>query len=70
MGLLLDTTVLIDLLSGNHIAADFIDQQREQEQTLAVAIVSTMELIVGCRNKQEIKQAQLTISTHKKLKKN
>lgn len=57
-GLLLDTTVLIDLSRGNQTAADFIDQQRENRQSLFVALISAMELIVGCRNKAEVKQAQ------------
>jgi predicted nucleic acid-binding protein len=61
-GLLLDTTVLIDLSRGNQTAADFIDQQRENRQSLFVALISAMELIVGCRNKAEVKQAQTLLA--------
>lgn len=62
MSLLLDTTVLIDLSRGNQAAADFIDQQHENKQTLFVAIISAMELIVGCRNKNEVRQAQALLA--------
>ena len=59
---LLDTTVLIDLARGNEKAADFIGQNRETKRLLAVSVVSAMELIVGCRNKNEVKQAQNLIT--------
>lgn len=61
-GLLLDSTVLIDLSRGNQTAADFIEEQRENRQTLFVAVISAMELIVGCRNKAEVKQAQALVA--------
>jgi predicted nucleic acid-binding protein len=61
-GLLLDTTVLIDLSRGNEQAADFIEQQRQKKTYLAVSAVSAMELIVGCRNKREVNLAQLLIA--------
>jgi predicted nucleic acid-binding protein len=60
--LLLDTTVLIDLSRGNEQAADFIEQRFERKQLLAVSIVSAMELIVGCRNKNEVNKAQNLIA--------
>jgi hypothetical protein len=58
--LLLDTTVFIDLSRGNPTAADFIDEH--QKQQLSTSIVSAMELITGCRNKQEVKQAHILLS--------
>lgn len=61
-GMLLDTTLLIDLSRGNEQAADFIEQQKKQIPLLAVSIVSAMELVVGCRNKQEVKLAQQLIA--------
>ena len=56
--LLLDTTVLIDLSRGNERAADFIEQCWETEPLLAISTISAMELVVGCRNKTEVSQAQ------------
>jgi predicted nucleic acid-binding protein len=61
-GLLLDTTVLIDLSRGNEQAADFIEQQRQMQTYLAISAVSAMELVVGCRNKREVTLAQLLIA--------
>ena len=60
--LLLDTALLIDLLRGKEQAADFIEYSLERKCVLAVSIVSAMELIVGCRNKNEVNQAQNLIA--------
>ncbi len=57
-GKLLDTTVLIDLSRKNVAAADFIDNERRLGTELFVSVVSTMELIVGCRDKQEVAKAE------------
>jgi predicted nucleic acid-binding protein len=55
-GLLLDTTVLIDLSRGNQEAADFINLN--QSNPLAISVISAMELVVGCRNKAEVSKAE------------
>jgi predicted nucleic acid-binding protein len=62
-GMLLDTTVLIDLLRGNTDAAEFIDTVAASETPLFVSAISAMELLVGCRNKNEVKKAQKLISS-------
>jgi len=59
---LLDTTVLIDLSRGDEQSADFIEQEREAKRLLSVSVVSTMELIVGCRNKIEVGRAKQLIA--------
>ncbi len=59
---LLDTTVLIDLFRGKEKAADFIEQECNTKRLLAISIVSTMELIVGCRNKIEVDKSQQLIA--------
>jgi predicted nucleic acid-binding protein len=61
VGLLLDTTVLIDLSRGNEQAADFIEESKTKN-LLAISIISAMELVVGCRNKQEVVFAQKLIA--------
>ncbi len=60
--LLLDTTVLIDVSRGNEKASEFIDNSRESGVLLAVSVVSAMELVVGCRNKTEVTQAEQLIA--------
>lgn len=59
---LLDTTLLIDLSRGYAAAADFIDNEIRQGCDLYVSIVSAMELIVGCRNKNEVSKAEKLIA--------
>ncbi len=52
--ILLDSTVLIDLSRGNEDAIYFIDTLRKNNQEAAISIISSMELIIGCRNKGEV----------------
>ena len=62
-GMLLDTTVLIDLLRGNTNAATFVDSVLAAGTPLFVSVISAMELVVGCRNKLEVTRAQKLISS-------
>jgi predicted nucleic acid-binding protein len=55
---LLDTTVLIDLSRGDEFIAKYIDELRESNTGLFISTVSAMELIVGCRNKEDVQKAQ------------
>ncbi len=52
--LLVDTDILIDVARGNSVALQFLNQAAQQEP-LAVSAVTEMELIVGCRNRKELK---------------
>jgi predicted nucleic acid-binding protein len=62
-GLLLDTTVLIDLLRGHAGAAEFIDTVIASRTPLFVSAISAMELFVGCRNNDEVKKAQQLVAS-------
>jgi predicted nucleic acid-binding protein len=62
-GMLLDTTILIDLLRGNTNAADFVDTAFADRVPLFVSVISAMELVVGCRNKREVDQAKHLITS-------
>jgi predicted nucleic acid-binding protein len=53
-GKLLDTTVLIDLSRGNSTAAEYVDSERTAGTILFISVISAMELVAGCRNKQEV----------------
>ena len=66
-GRLLDTTVLIDLSRGNTDAAQFIDTAVASEIPLFVSAISAMELIVGCRNKEEVAKAQKLVTSFELL---
>jgi hypothetical protein len=52
--ILLDSTVLIDLSRGNEDAIDFIDTLRKNNQEAAISTISSMEIIIGCRDKNEV----------------
>jgi len=52
--ILLDSTVLIDIARGNTNAIDFVNSLEENNQEIAISIISSMELIIGCRSKKEI----------------
>ncbi len=52
--LLLDTTVLIDLSHGDEQTARFLNEELAVNEP-AVSAVSVMELLVGVKNKQEMK---------------
>ncbi len=66
-GKLLDTTVLIDLSRGKSDAADFVDNERRVETDLFVSAVSAMELLVGCRDKAELRKAEKQIADFKMI---
>mgnify|MGYP001563745406 CR=1 FL=1 len=51
MGYLADTDVLIEISKGNYNAIDFFDTLGE----IKISVISAMELLVGARNKKEIK---------------
>ena len=52
--LLVDTDILIDVARGNDFALQFMNRAAQQG-ALAISIVTEMELIVGCRNRRELK---------------
>ena len=49
-----DTDILIDASRGLSEAVDYL-QELERSSRLAVSVVTQMELIVGCRNKAELR---------------
>jgi len=53
--LLVDADILIDAARGVRDAADWLDSMAEDNR-LAVSIVTEMELVVGCRDKRELRE--------------
>ncbi|HEX8246272.1 MAG TPA: type II toxin-antitoxin system VapC family toxin [Longimicrobium sp.] len=53
---LFDTDVLIDAARGVVTALDVLEDAA-REHALAISIITQMELIVGCRNKAELRAA-------------
>lgn len=52
--ILLDSTVLIDISRGDEKVIYFIDTARKNDQNVVISIISSMELIIGCRDKNEV----------------
>ena len=52
---LTDTDVLIDAGRGVTEALECL-KKHEQQSTLAISVITRLELIVGCRNKQELQK--------------
>lgn len=51
--LVVDTDILIDAGRGDTLAVARLQQEEQQQVTLAVSTVTYLELLVGCRNKRE-----------------
>lgn len=51
---IVDTDILIDAALRVQSAVDCLDQV-ERESALAVSVVTEMELLIGCRNKTELR---------------
>ena len=51
--LIFDTDILIDVLRGDVDAIQYLQTQSQQTQ-VAISAVTQMELVVGCRNKNEL----------------
>lgn len=54
---IVDTDILIDFAAEDDQAVKCL-KQREQVSTLAVSTITAMELIVGCRNKSELRHTE------------
>jgi len=73
MSKLLDSTVLVDLARENPIARDYVntlkcvDDEQREAQRVVLSIVSAMELLVGCRNKREVRRIQKLLADYNAL---
>ena len=54
---IIDTDILIDVARGNSDTIDCL-LSLEKSSTLAISVVTQMELIIGCRNKKELKDLE------------
>ena len=61
---LVDTDILIDL-SLDDVQAIQVLKGLEQQSTLAVSTITVMELIVGCRNKNELRSTDRLLERFK-----
>lgn len=64
---LVDTDILIDSGRGDQEAIDCL-QRLEQLSSLATSVVTQMELMVGCRNKTELRALEIFLQRFQILK--
>ena len=64
---LIDTDILIDYLHKIEIAEKFLESIRISKDGLNISIITRMELIQGCRNKEEQFKIENKISTYQIL---
>jgi predicted nucleic acid-binding protein len=62
--MLLDTSVVIDLLRGNSAASEFVSNLRVRP---ALSVLSATELIAGCKSVAERRQIDHILATNKIL---
>jgi len=60
-GLLIDTDILIDVSRGIATAIEFI-ATREQAVVVGISLITRMEILAGCRDKQEMAKAMRFLS--------
>ena len=56
--IVVDTDIIIDFSRDISAAVDTIDHLQGSGETLAVSVVTAMELIIGCRTKKEMRQIE------------
>jgi predicted nucleic acid-binding protein len=64
---IVDADILIDVARGNSDAINCL-LNLEKTSTLAISIVTQMELVVGCRNKTELKDLETFLKRFQLLK--
>lgn len=64
---IIDTDILIDVGRGDNGAITCL-QRLEQQSTLAISTVTRMELIIGCRNKAELRDLEQFLRRFQLLK--
>ena len=62
---LIDSTILIDQLRGYALARSWLNSLRDDES--AISMVSSAELLTGCRNKSEQSALEKSLATYQLL---
>jgi len=60
--ILVESTILIDFLRGHEEAIEFLDHARKNNGEMAISVISSMELIIGCRDKVDLQKTQKFLS--------
>ncbi len=65
--IIVDTDILINAANGESIAANWL-HQTSQSATLAISVITQMEILVGCRNKTELRNTENFLRAFQVLK--
>jgi predicted nucleic acid-binding protein len=52
--ILADSTILVDLSRGNEEAILFCDYERKNGRKMAISVMLSMELIIGCHDRRDL----------------
>jgi len=58
MSKVLNTTVLVDIIRRKEVALDYVDSVKKAEGVPRLSIVTSMELVIGCRDKIEVRKVE------------
>jgi hypothetical protein len=58
VSIILDTTMLVDIIRRKEVALDYLDGISKGADIPRLSIVTSMELIIGCRNKNEVRKVE------------
>lgn len=64
MSKILDTTVLVDIIRRKEVALDYVDGVRKAEGTPCLSLVTSMELVIGCRDKNEVRKVEKLLADY------
>jgi predicted nucleic acid-binding protein len=64
--MLIDTDILIDAARSITPALDRLEQE-EQSSTLAISVITQMELTIGCRNRGELQQLNNFLQRYQRI---
>jgi predicted nucleic acid-binding protein len=56
--IIIDTDILIDAGRGIELALACLTQYESEQVTLAISVITKMELVVGCRDKGELRDME------------
>ena len=67
MSKILDTTVLVDIIRRKEVALDYVDGVGKTEGTPRLSIVTSMELVIGCHDKNEVRKVEKLLADYEVL---
>ncbi|MBM4466632.1 MAG: type II toxin-antitoxin system VapC family toxin [Chloroflexi bacterium] len=67
MSKILDTTMLVDIVRRKEVALDYVDGVRKTEGIPRLSIVTSMELVIGCRDKNEVQKVEKLLADYDAL---